>query len=383
MAVSRNRHIIGLDLLRLVAATLVMVYHFGFWNWVREEPLARMLPGQTPAWGADVHFGWVGVEIFFVISGFVIAYTASSADPARFLRARFLRLAPASWIGATIALLVFAALHHALDKLVIVKYLKTLIFWPLDAIDGVWWTIGIEIDFYILVYVLIRARLIGSLGTVAVTLGLASGMFWVLALSAQYYLQGADGFRGVLYHLVAKAEGNRELQLLLVQHGCLFGLGVTFWQASTRGLTKRRFVAILALVGACILEIVGQDGIIARNAGLPLSAIPAIVTWGAAAGFLVLSMAFDEQLVRLIGRGAWIVRFMGLATYPLYLVHDAIGTLVIDNAWANVRNINIAIACGILAAFGAAGIIAAVIEPWLRGVLSKLWPTSRGLLPQT
>ena len=60
---------------------------------------AKLSAGLAP-WGS---FGWIGVEIFFVISGYVIASSAEGAAPRTFLRRRAQRLLPAAWVCATIA----------------------------------------------------------------------------------------------------------------------------------------------------------------------------------------------------------------------------------------------------------------------------------------
>jgi peptidoglycan/LPS O-acetylase OafA/YrhL len=49
-------------------------------------------------------FCWVGVEIFFVIFGFVIVHASESASPAKFLKSRALQLFPAALICATLTL---------------------------------------------------------------------------------------------------------------------------------------------------------------------------------------------------------------------------------------------------------------------------------------
>jgi peptidoglycan/LPS O-acetylase OafA/YrhL len=351
-----------------------MCYHFGFWNWTAGQPLARALGDHAPAWGEHLHFGWIGVEVFFVISGFVIAYTTSDARPSGFLRSRILRLAPVNWIGATLVLLTQCVTQLTIGQAwlptLLVKYVETLVFWPLNAIDGVWWTLGIEIDFYLLAYLLIRKGRAASLETIIVAIGCLSGAFWAAALALQTLLDGRVGLLGTLHTLVLKAEGNRELQLLLIQHGSLFALGVVLWTVSTAGLTRRRVGIIMALTVGCLLEIIGQNGIIARAAHMPLPAWPAILAWSAAMTFLGLSIVFNGALARRIGRGAGAIRFAGLTTYPLYLTHNATGIatiLVLAPQWGFA-----AIGAGIATSFAGAVVVAAFVEPWLRGQLARL-----------
>jgi peptidoglycan/LPS O-acetylase OafA/YrhL len=82
---SDHNYAYGIDALRCLSAVLVAIFHFTYYN-----PNAR--------WGMP--FGWVGVEVFFVISGVVIANSASAASPKEFVIGRFLRLYPAAWIAA-------------------------------------------------------------------------------------------------------------------------------------------------------------------------------------------------------------------------------------------------------------------------------------------
>ncbi len=84
---SENR-LHGLDHLRALAIILVMIFHYG---------------ANTPGWLEPVRkFGWTGVDLFFVLSGYLIGYqllkeykNTSSIDFKRFYVKRFFRIIPA------------------------------------------------------------------------------------------------------------------------------------------------------------------------------------------------------------------------------------------------------------------------------------------------
>ena len=272
IAKSRSRRqIIGLDLLRLIAASSVMFYHFAFWHWTKDGPLHAIFP-SWPTGGSQLHFGWIGVEIFFVLSGFVISYSADGSTPFQFFRSRALRLIPGVWVCATLSLIALATVLHSAPVKLVTDYGYTLIFWPFHAIDKVYWTLDIEVAFYALVGGLIRFKKLPMLENVMLAISAVTGVFWMLALVLATVLENAVGPLGLLHMLVVKAESNRILQLLLVQHGSFFALGVVLQRAVIDGLNPRRIVALAVLPNICLLEIMGQNTIIVRAAGgLPLS----------------------------------------------------------------------------------------------------------------
>ena len=80
------------------AAFFVAYYHLAYWSWADDGGTTfRVARGayQYPELAGTASLGWVGVEIFFVLSGIVIAMTSNGASAARFARSRFLRLWPA------------------------------------------------------------------------------------------------------------------------------------------------------------------------------------------------------------------------------------------------------------------------------------------------
>jgi peptidoglycan/LPS O-acetylase OafA/YrhL len=91
----------GLDHLRALAIVQVFLFHY------------FILSGGTPVWLPDwAGFGWTGVDLFFVLSGFLIAFPllgqVKEGQPVSlrtFFTKRFFRILPAYW---AVLLLYFA-----------------------------------------------------------------------------------------------------------------------------------------------------------------------------------------------------------------------------------------------------------------------------------
>ena len=88
----------NLNLLRLVAATAVVYGHaFGTAQQTASEPFFHRFGIGT---------GDVGVDVFFVISGFLIAKSFASKDLVHFTWARVMRIFPALWVSSVVLVAV-------------------------------------------------------------------------------------------------------------------------------------------------------------------------------------------------------------------------------------------------------------------------------------
>ena len=152
-----------IDGLRGVAATAVLLFH------IATSDFFHHFPGMVqPINKLFLHTGYLGVEIFFVISGFVIAYALRNAQinapyTRTFLIRRSLRLDPPYWAAIAATLLVCALLtrlFHATTYgtpspstlLAHVFYLQGILGKP--QILVVFWTLCYEIQFYLLYLIL-------------------------------------------------------------------------------------------------------------------------------------------------------------------------------------------------------------------------------------
>ena len=146
-----------LDGLRGIAILLVVLYH-SFADWPRELPYHEQY--------ADIflfHFGKYGVQLFFIISGFVIAMTLEKCKSfLDFMFRRWLRLFPAMLIASFIILIsapLFTArpigVPHYLDLISGFTFIEPELFRLFFVenkyiLEGSFWTLFVEMKFYIL-----------------------------------------------------------------------------------------------------------------------------------------------------------------------------------------------------------------------------------------
>src|SRR5262245_45767608 len=281
-----SSQIVGIDILRFCAAFMVMVYHLAFFSW-NEYGTAHKIIGTpysyfeaTPyAW-----FGWIGVQIFFAISGIVIPITAAASSPSRFLRNRISRLFPTILICATISFVLLSIL--GLQD--VLKYMRTLLVVPYGPwVDGVYWTLTVEVVFYSLVWLQLL-RFPHRLETLLVGIGSASCLYWLLFAF------------GVPFAVAL--EDTRHVQLLLLAHGCHFAIGGMIWLIASKGFSLDRGL----LLGLFVLA--GAINIAAKSDRV--DAIPLLI-WAVALAVMVLSVMLNRPV-----KWRGVARVIGLMTFP-------------------------------------------------------------------
>ena len=169
---SRLDRIDYIDALRGIAAMAVVLHHFG-------GPVIENL-------GFD--FGRYGVLLFFVISGYVIPYslTARHSHPLTFFGlSRFFRLYPAYWLSILLMLWIGSkpidGLQMAANLTMVQRFLG------IEDIQGVYWTLAVELAFYFGCLFLFLARVLDRLKRLMIVLAaLSVATIMAAALRATY-----------------------------------------------------------------------------------------------------------------------------------------------------------------------------------------------------
>ena len=335
----------GVDILRFLAAVMVMVYHYGFWVWAFPDGIsARATGGVAPhPEMAFVGSGWVGVQIFFVISGFVIAFSAENSTPLKFFEARFRRLAPAVWVCAPISAIVLLMVGLSWPTDAVIRLVRTGLFVPFDPwVDSVYWTLGIEIAFYAIVWTLLRLGRFDLMETVAIVIGLFSSLFW-----CAYFAFGWTDL----------AE-TRLLQLTLVHHGAFFAVGVLLWLMRFKATTMPRLAFTALFLAGGVLEIVSSVDVHSIKVEAAMPYAPPIAIFLIAIALMAWSLRLD------LSWSGW--RRIGLMTYPLYLIHDVVGAAMLGALMRVGLPYLAAISVVGAAMIAASWLIAAEAEPRIR-----------------
>lgn len=357
LPVSSQSYVFGLDLVRFAAALGVALFH---------------LTWRAPAYADTLPYGWIGVEVFFVISGFVIANSAEGRSASEFAVGRFLRLYPAAWPAACINLACILAIGGAAAYRQIgvatwsepEAIASSLLLFGMRFLSSSYWTLPVELSFYGLVFLLLASNRVDAIQKVAVAL-----IFWTAPYIVAISLHAA----GIVnWPRLTLAYDLRNITLL--RHGLYFGLGVLIWCWREGHLTRSGAIAAGAAAPLAALEIWCRARELApyMNAtdGGQRLAFLAIFAFGLGVAAIMASAAFNEKFPKgpAPRRAA---RTAGLVTYPFYLLHEAVGGFVI----LGLAGLGLTYGLRVALAFAAIGavsyFIAAHLEPAIRAFLAR------------
>lgn len=323
-----REHFDSVQSLRGIAAALVVLYHAQGNVLLRYSDHYSLLN----SFYALRDFGGLGVDIFFVISGFIMVHTSRnyfgvSNAGVNFMLRRLIRIAPMYWLVTAfiISLLTFAPSVFSTLKLQWPHVIQSVLFLPTQNSAGeyapvlnVGWTLTYEMYFYILFALLLAFPMRVSL--IATTV-----LFAASALSRHfYYLGGPYGY--VLQN---------DILLEFVT-----GEWIAYWMVIGGRMKKGLAYGLLAvaIVAFAVTIMVGPlSGIRFPDQGIP-------------AAILLLTVVQLEQ-IGVLRCPRWLTE-IGNESYSLYLIHiivlAAFFKLMVAAAVANYVPVDLFIPAGVL-----------------------------------
>lgn len=292
----------SLDFLRLIAALSVVAFHYFFRGAAGGAPL---MPVANPFLAPYAIYGYLGVNLFFLISGYVIAWSAEGRPAVEFGIARLVRIYPGFVICMTISFVVLWLAESPALPVTLSQYFANLtIFAPAlgqPFVDGVYWSIVLELVFY---------------GWVA--LAVMTGIFksWRLEFVAAMLIISAinEGF-----------IGSSALRMLFVtEFTPLFAMGMIAQIIHSRGVSPDAVTLAFAAFVLSFANVTITRDWMAAHYGVALSNDALFVANSVVVGLFLAALAVGASL-----RSSTATLAIGGLTYPLYLLHQNIGYVTI------------------------------------------------------
>lgn len=286
-----------------MAALAVVLYHYTS----RAYGEDNLSPIPYERLRQVTQYGYLGVQLFFIISGYVVLLSVQGKTVRQFFVSRVQRLYPAFWVAATLTFLVVriwgtgpddslsAPLLHAGIGQYLLNMTMLHEFLGYGSIDQAYWTLTVEISFYFIISLLVAYKLMPHLNLVI-------GLWLAYAVVAPSLQDTGEFFS----------------HLLFPQHAPFFIAGMLFYllQKPT-GRTRLRYCLLLLTYAVAVrYSWLAMANPLRSDASV--SVVMAIIT----AFFLLMGLVAFGQIN--FSRQAWLAK-LGALTYPLYLLHGHIG----------------------------------------------------------
>ncbi|MDZ4148760.1 MAG: acyltransferase, partial [Flavobacteriaceae bacterium] len=271
-----KRRITELDALRGIAAFAVLLYHFTFkFNDIFQT-------GYTSKF--EFSYGHYGVQLFFIISGFVIFMTLEKVQNAfEFVYKRFSRLYPTFWICMALTFFTVNAIGPEYLKRGFGDFVFNITMMPdylgFRSIDGAYWSLVPELFFYLLMVFVFLSKKVKRIEII--------GFFWLGLILINYFY---------------KLKG---INLILnLYYGCYFLAGINFykiWKEDSKLINHIQILLSLLVIGI----------------------INDAETFIVSTLFFIIFYLFVFEKLRFIAVKPLI--YLGEISYALYLIHQFIG----------------------------------------------------------
>ena len=360
-AVPSSRALLSIQILRAVAALAVLTHH------VCNEKVAHV--GGAPAPLNNLVVGVAGVDLFFVISGFVMVYASESlfgrrGAPKIFFLRRLARIVPLYWM-VTAAIIVYLVAVHGVAVVMGLHssggLIASFLFYPYLRPDGLispvhalGWTLNYEMFFYVLFAVAVmlpRRAAVTAITALFVALVMIGQLFAPPLPFAYWFDPNILEF--------------------------CFGMAIALaYRAGVRLPRAGAWLLILAAIAAFAATTVSV-----------VSAPWRALIWGAPSAAIVAALVLSRQGAPAgpVGRT---FGFLGDASYSIYLTHSLVFPVV---GWTLPRWIDfaampwayavIAFACAIAAASACYLLFEKPVTRWLQGKIGRLDAAPAGLSP--
>lgn len=307
-----KEEILPINLLRFLAALAVVCVH-DFIFLFNNDYIPRSFKIFIPL----TQYGHLGVNLFFIISGFVISLSTEGKTFGQFISSRFIRLYPVFWISVSITSLFIIFIGR--EPLSISKYLANMTMLPSyygneGFIEYLYWTLEFELKFYLMIAVILLVKPIVNISQQKFAVFLSIPLVYNIL----FYSPSTTISVRTLFEYFFNTYYQNYAQYFIA--------GMIFYGIYKNSKNYYNYIAIAACYVVAIL--IAADRVQAPNSKF---GVTSFIT-----SFFLIFLAISLRKVtnesfRFLGKHyKQILITLGVVTYPLYLLHGRMIYLIME-----------------------------------------------------
>lgn len=304
----KTKRIYQIDLFRFIAAMGILLVHY-LYRGYRADNLTNLSFTELGDW---MKYFFVFIDLFFIISGFVIALSIRGKSLSTYLRSRVLRIFSVYWICVLITYLTIVLFGAPRYQATFVQFLANLTLLhdliDIESIDGVYWTMVVEVKFYFLSVLYLAFSKYKDIK-------IEHCAYLWLGLSVLYVF-----FQGTTVMYLANI-------LLIFKWSPAFIAGMLLAQIyKTKKISTINAISLLVCLGLSMyhrLIFIQEAMVHFRTEG----SVPIVLSLIFLMYFLVFLVVRNK--LKFLNKPFFL--YLGILTYPLYLLHQYIGYIIFNN----------------------------------------------------
>jgi len=308
---SKSKRVYQIDLFRFLAAVGVMLYHYTCQYRIAQTDGTYLRP--FPGIAEVSKFGYLGVDLFFIISGFVIALSIQKASLIHFIKSRVTRLYPAYWFCLIVTFLVVLVWGGSKYSATYPQFFAnaTMLngFFGVENIDGVYWSLYVELKFYLLMALYLLLRKIKDFKL---------EHFIVPWLTLSVFSVFIPFESSVVLRIVKS--------IFILDYSALFIAGMIYYKIYKTGAKPIYFAGLTVCLLVSITH--GLDKLTAVEAAYDIEYSRYAIVFFLVLFNLLIYLSSIKKLQFI--NSPKLLKF-GVLTYPLYLIHSKIGIIIFRN----------------------------------------------------
>lgn len=328
MSLKSKDRIYQIDLFRFLAAVAVVLYHYLFRGYSADN-MSKLNFSEI---GGFFKYGYLGVHLFFIISGFVISLSIKKRSLIVFWISRISRLYPIYWLAVliTFIVIIFFGLprYNTTFKQFVFNLSMFQNYIGIKNIDGVYWTLFIEMKFYI--FVISFYLLLNKLKEIKLDYLIYT---WLLLSILHIYLNNIYIFRIANFFFI-------------LEWSSFFIAGIIFYQIYENKINLKYSILLFLSFSISIYYSISEI----KELNLHFNTIfsPLVVSCFVLLSYLLMLLVSCNKLNSINSSK---LTKLGMLTYPLYLIHQNIGFIIFNNLVNHINKYVLVISTIILMIF--------------------------------